>query len=141
MAINPNSKIPCCVDKEGPGDGRPITLFESAAIALYFCDKHKKFQFEGNVRLRQEMMNWIMWQMAGQGPMSGNFGHFFVYAPDDKAETRNYGVARYGMEVQRLCDVLDKHLEGKEFMVNNEYVRIRVRVRAMVRTTVRAGPL
>lgn len=61
--------------------------------------------------------------MAGQGPMTGNFGHFMVYAPSDKVETRNYGVARYGMEVQRLCDVLDKHLEAKgtDYIVGNEY--------------------
>jgi GST-like protein len=56
-----------------------------------------------------------------QGPMSGQFGHFFVYAPDDKVETREYGTARYGMEVQRLCDVLDKALEGKTFLVGEEY--------------------
>ena len=67
------------------------------------------------------MMNWIFWQMASQGPMTGNFGHFFVYAPDEKKETRDYGTARYGMEVMRICDVLDKHLEGKEYIVNNEY--------------------
>ena len=59
--------------------------------------------------------------MGGQGPMTGNFGHFFVYAPSDKVETRDYGVTRYGMEVQRLLDVLDKHLENKTYMVNEEY--------------------
>ena len=53
--------------------------------------------------------------------MTGNFGHFFVYAPEDKCETRDYGTARYGMEVQRLCDVLDKHLAGKTYVVNEEY--------------------
>ena len=66
--------------------------------------------------------------MAGQGncnlkigPMNGNFGHFFVYAPDEQVEARDYGVSRYGMETQRLCDVLDKHLEGREWMVGSEY--------------------
>jgi GST-like protein len=54
--------------------------------------------------------------------MCGNFGHFFVYAPKDKVETRDYGVARYGMEVQRLCDVLERHLkEGRTYMVGEEY--------------------
>eukprot|EP00755_Sulcionema_specki_P027137 Sspe_Gene.1747::Locus_581_Transcript_2_3_Confidence_0.400_Length_943::g.1747::m.1747/K11209/yghU, yfcG; GSH-dependent disulfide-bond oxidoreductase len=53
--------------------------------------------------------------------MTGNFGHFFVYAPEDKCEARNYGVSRYGMEVQRLCDVLDKHLEGREYILGDEY--------------------
>jgi GSH-dependent disulfide-bond oxidoreductase len=59
--------------------------------------------------------------MGGQGPMTGNFGHFFVYAPAGKIETRDYGVARYGMEVMRLSDVLDKHLEGKTYLVGEEY--------------------
>jgi hypothetical protein len=54
------------------------------------------------------VLNWVFWQMANQGPMTGNFGHFFVYAPADKGEARDYGAARYGMETQRLCDVLDK---------------------------------
>eukprot|EP01052_Picozoa_sp_SAG31_P005968 SAG31_NODE_271_length_18717_cov_8.685949_3_plen_133_part_00 len=53
--------------------------------------------------------------------MTGNFGHFMVYAPEDQVEARNYGVARYGMEVQRLCSVLDGHLEGKSYLVNEEY--------------------
>ncbi len=53
--------------------------------------------------------------------MTGNFGHFMVYAPADKVETRDYGVARYGMEVQRLCSVLDRHLEGRTYMVGEEY--------------------
>jgi GST-like protein len=68
-----------------------------------------------------EMMNWIFWQMSAQGPTFGNFGHFYHYAPSDKIEARDYGCVRYGMEVQRLCDVLEKHLIGKSFMINNEY--------------------
>ena len=66
-------------------------------------------------------MNWIFWQMGGQGPFTGQFGHFFVYAPSDKFETRDYGTARYGMEVQRLCSVLDQHLSGKTYLVGEEY--------------------
>jgi len=66
-------------------------------------------------------MNWLFWQMAGQGPMTGNFGHFMVYAPDSEVATRNYGVSRYGMEVMRLADVLDKHLEGTTSMVGEQY--------------------
>jgi GST-like protein len=64
----------------------------------------------------------ILFRVGGLGPMCGNFGHFFVYAPKDKVETRDYGVARYGMEVQRLCDVLERHLkEGRTYMVGEEY--------------------
>lgn len=59
--------------------------------------------------------------MGGQGPMTGNFGHFFVYAPADKVDARDYGVARYGMEVMRLNDVLDKHLATRTYLVGEEY--------------------
>jgi len=117
--VNPNSKIPCAVDKEGPNN-EPVFLFESASIMLYLAEKYQQF-FPSDPRLKVEVMNWIFWQMAGQGPMTGNFGHFFVYAPGDKHEARNYGVSRYGMEVQRLCSVLDRHLEGKTYMVGEMY--------------------
>lgn len=121
VGVNPNSKIPAAVDFDGP-DGKEINIFESANIVLYLAEKYKRFIPE-NPRLRVEMMNWIFWQMAGQGPMTGNFGHFFAYAPSDKIEARNYGVSRYGMEVQRLCDVLEHHLSeppGREYIIGNE---------------------
>lgn len=115
---NPNSKIPMCIDYGA--EGGPIRLFESASIILYFAEKYNKFWFQDS-RLKAEGLNWIFWQMAGQGPMTGNFGHFYVYAPQDQVEARDYGVKRYGMEAMRLADVLDKHLEGKSYMVNEEY--------------------
>ena len=118
--VNPNSKIPAAIDMDGP-DGKPMHLFESAAIMTYFADKHDRYNFSSNARARQEMMQWIYFQMANQGPVTGNFGHFFVYAPEDKCETREYGTARYGMEVQRICDVMDKHMEGRSYFVNEEY--------------------
>ncbi len=119
VGVNPNSKIPALLDKEGP-DGKPINLFESASIALYLAEKYNRF-IPSDARLRAELFNWVFWQMGGQGPFTGQFGHFFVYAPADKAETRDYGTARYGMEVQRLCDVLDKHLAGRNYLVGDEY--------------------
>ncbi|GAX80767.1 hypothetical protein CEUSTIGMA_g8202.t1 [Chlamydomonas eustigma] len=119
VAVNPNSKIPALLDKEGP-DGKPINLFESGSIVLYLAEKYKRFM-PTDPRLRVECLNWVFWQMAGQGPMTGNFGHFMVYAPADKIEARDYGVARFGMEVQRLCSVLDQHLAGRQYMVGEEY--------------------
>jgi len=119
VGINPNSKIPALVDKDGPG-GKPITIFESAAIMLYLAEKYKKF-FPTDPRLKTEAMTWLFWQMSGLGPITGNFGHFFAYAPDDKAEARDYGVARFGMETQRLLSVLDTHLKDKAFMIGEEY--------------------
>lgn len=119
VSVTPNSKIPAAVDYDGPG-GQTVRLTESASIVLYLAKKHGRF-FPADPLLQVEVMNWVFWQMAGQGPMSGNFGHFMVYAPADKKETRDYGIARYGMEVQRLCSVLDKHLKGREYMVGDEY--------------------
>jgi len=117
--VNPNSKIPAAVDRDGP-DGKPINLFESASIVLYLAEKYHRF-IPTDPRLKAEVFNWVFWQMGGQGPNTGAFGHFMVYAPADKVETRNYGVARYGMEVQRLCDVLDRHLAGRTYIVGEEY--------------------
>jgi GST-like protein len=120
VGVNPNSKIPAAMDHAPVDGGPPLRLFESGAIMLYLAEKYKKF-IPQNPRQRAECMSWVMWQMAGQGPMTGNFGHFMVYAPGDKGQAREYGVARYGMEVQRLCDTLDKHLEGKEYICGEEY--------------------
>jgi GST-like protein len=119
VAVNPNSKIPSAVDKQGP-DGKPFNLFESCSIMLYLAEKHNKF-LPVDKRLRSEVITWLFWQAAGQGPMTGQFGHFMVYAPPDKKEARDYGVARYGMEVQRLCSVLENHLATRKYMVGEEY--------------------
>jgi len=119
VGVNPNSKIPALLDKHGP-DGKPINVFESAAILLYLGEKFNKF-LPATPRGKVDLYSWLFWQMAGQGPMSGNFGHFMVYAPDTKSETRDYGVARYGMEAQRLCSVLDIHLTGRKYILGDEY--------------------
>jgi len=119
VAVNPNSKIPAAVDLEGP-DGKPLHLFESASIMLYLAEKYNKF-IPTDKRLRQEVINWLFWQMGGQGPMTGQFVHFFLYAPGNKKETREYGAARYGMETQRLCSVLENHLVTRKYMVGEEY--------------------
>lgn len=121
--VNPNSKIPAAVDMNGPG-GEPMHLFETGSIMMYFADKQPNAFMPTDPRLRQEVMNWMFWQQGGLGPMCGNFGHFFVYAPDDKDETRSYGTARYGMEVQRLLSVLERHLAsngGRTYLVGEQY--------------------
>ena len=95
VRANPNSKIPALVDRDGP-DGEEITVFESASILLYLGEKFGRF-VPTDPREKQEMYNWLFWQMAGQGPMTGNFGHFMVYAPEDQVGARDYGVMRYGV--------------------------------------------
>merc|ERR1712050_420794 len=83
------------------------------AILLYLAEKYPERGFlPSDPRLRSECLQWLFWQVGGQGPMTGNFGHFMVYAPPNAIGARDYGVARYGMEVQRLADVLERHLAG-----------------------------
>lgn len=117
VAINPNSKIPAIVDPAGPG-GQPMSVFESGAILIYLAEKSKMF-LPTDPRLKSETLQWLFFQMAGVGPMFGQFGHFFKYAAD-KCD-HPYPLERYAMETKRLLGVLDKHLQGKTFLVDEQY--------------------
>lgn len=119
VQINPNSKIPAVVDKNGPGN-EPIAIFESASILVYLADKYQMF-IPLNIRQRTECMSWLFWQMSGWGPTCGNFGHYFSHCPGRLAAARDYGVLRYGKEMQRLCSVLEEHLAHRVYMVSHEY--------------------
>lgn len=113
--INPNSKIPAIVDPDGP-NGQSITVFESGAILLYLAEKTGKLIPKDPAK-RIETIQWLFWQMAGLGPMFGQFGHFYKYAK----EKIPYAIDRYANEARRLLGVLDKQLEGKEFVIGDEY--------------------
>jgi len=100
--INPNGKIPALVDVSGGAGGSPLHLFESGSICTYLAERYggSKLLLAHDPALKAQVMNWVFWSVGGQGPITGAcFGHFFVYAPADKIETRNYGIHRYGMEV------------------------------------------
>jgi len=112
--VNPNSKIPAIVDKKGP-NGKPFALFESGAILLYLARKYDKFLPKDKAK-EWEATQWLFWQMAGFGPMLGQMGHFFKYAPEDVP----YAKKRYETEAKRLCGVLNKQLEGKKYVVGDE---------------------
>lgn len=120
VEVNPNSKIPCMMDHEPAFGGKPIRVFETGSILMYLAEKTGKFMPK-DPRARVETMNWLMWQMGGQGPLFGQFGHYYRYAPRTQAEAIEYGVARYGMEVQRMYDVLDQHLAENAFVAGDEY--------------------
>ncbi|MEL6278574.1 MAG: glutathione S-transferase N-terminal domain-containing protein [Pseudomonadota bacterium] len=105
LKISPNNRIPAIVDRD-----TGTHLMESGAIMLYLAEKHGKFLGEGEQRLRA--IEWLMWQMGGWGPMLGQAHHFLQFNPG-KAP---YAEERYGKEAQRLYGVLDKQLEGKEFV-------------------------
>ncbi|EHL97186.1 glutathione S-transferase protein [Acetobacteraceae bacterium AT-5844] len=111
LAIAPNNKIPAIVDSDGP-DGKPVSVFESGAILLYLAEKTGKF-LPSDVRGRTAVYEWLMWQMAGFGPMPGQV-HFFLGQPEGPA--RDFGLERYGKETRRLYGVLDRQLNGRDFV-------------------------
>jgi len=113
LAIAPNNRIPAIVDHDGPG-GRPYPLFESGAILLYLGEKAGRL-IGTTPRGRYEVLVWLMWQMGGVGPMFGQFNHFAVYAP----EKVPYAIERYTKEAQRLMGVLDKRLQGRDFVAGD----------------------
>ena len=116
LAISPNNKMPAIVDHE-PADGRgPQSVFESGAILLYLAEKTGRF-LPADAPGRIEALEWLFWQMAGLGPMSGQYGHFNVYAP----EKISYAIERYTKEVQRLLGVLDGRLAGRAFVTGDDY--------------------
>jgi GST-like protein len=111
LKIAPNNKIPAIVDSEGP-DGQPISVFESGAILIYLAEKTGKF-LPADPRGRVAVMEWLMWQMAGFGPMPGQV-HFFLGQPEGPA--RDFGLERYSKETRRLYGVLDKQLASQDFV-------------------------
>lgn len=113
LKIAPNNRMPAIIDPEGPG-GEPISVFESGAILQYLGRKFGKF-YPSNERERVAVDEWLMWQMGGLGPMSGQAGHFRNYAP----EKVQYGIDRYTNEVNRLYGVLDRQLEGHDFIAGS----------------------
>src|SRR6201996_9343121 len=111
LRISPNNRIPAIVDPNGP-DGQPIGIFESGAILLYLGEKTGQF-LPTNLRERVPVLEWLMWQMGGFGPMPGQVHHFLqVKDPADQ----KYGLARYDAETRRLYGVLDRRLAKVEFV-------------------------
>jgi GSH-dependent disulfide-bond oxidoreductase len=116
LAISPNNRMPAIVDPEGPG-GKSISVFESGAILQYLGRKSGQF-YPNDERARAAVDEWLFWQMGGVGPMFGQASHFRNYAPkliDDPSKIE-YSVNRYNNEVNRLIGVLDRRLEGRDFV-------------------------
>lgn len=110
LKISPNNRMPAIIDPDGPG-GAPISVFESGAILQYLGRKTGKF-YPSDERLRVKVEEWLFWQMGGLGPMAGQAHHFRQYAP----EKIEYGIQRYTNEVNRLYGVLNKALEGQDYI-------------------------
>lgn len=124
LKVSPNNKMPAIVDANPADGGAPISVFESGAILRYLSDKTGRFtgvdeDADARTELRQaiETDEWLFWQMAGLGPMTGQYGHFHVYAP----EVIPYARERYRNETLRLLGVLDRRLEGREFITGKNY--------------------
>ena len=115
LRISPNNKVPALVDSDGP-DGKPIALFESGAILIYLAEKYNRF-VPADPRERYEMLQWLMFQMPGIGPMLGQAHHFRIYAP----EPVPYAIDRYTKEAKRLYGVLDRRLAEHQWVGCNEY--------------------
>ncbi len=115
LKISPNNKIPALVDSDGP-DGKPIALFESGAILLYLAGKTGRFLPQSD-RAKYDVLQWLMFQMGGVGPMLGQAHHFRIYAP----EKIEYGINRYTNEAKRLYGVMDKQLQSHAWIAGDEY--------------------
>lgn len=115
LAISPNNKIPAIVDPDGP-DGEPMSMFESGAILLYLAGKTGRF-LPASTRARYEVLQWLMFQMGGVGPMLGQAHHFRIYAP----QKIDYAVQRYTREANRLYGVMDQRLVQAPYLGGEEY--------------------
>jgi GST-like protein len=118
LKIAPNNRMPAIVDPDGPG-GAPVSIFESAAILMYLGRKTGRF-YGTEERSRIAVEEWLMWQMGGVGPMAGQAHHFLKYAPGlDPPQVLPYAQDRYRREVDRLYSVLDKRLDGRDFVAGD----------------------
>ena len=115
LSISPNNKVPAIVDPNGP-DGAPISLFESGACLLYLAGKTGKF-LPTSTRAKYEVMEWLMFQVGGVGPMLGQAHHFRIYAP----EKIDYAVQRYTNEAKRLYGVMNRKLAKSKYIAGAEY--------------------
>jgi len=114
LKISPNNRIPAIIDPEGP-DGRPISVFESGAILIYLAEKTGSDLYPADRRRRVAVLEWLMWQMGGVGPMIGQ-AHHFVRAAKEKNQ---YGIDRYVGEANRLYGVLDRRLADRDWLADD----------------------
>lgn len=111
LKISPNNRMPALVDHQPEFGDEPVAIFESGAILIYLAEKHGKYLAKDGSE-RYQVLQWLMWQMGGLGPMLGQNHHFNRYAP----EPIPYAQERYNKETRRLYKVLDKQLEGRDFI-------------------------
>ena len=112
LAISPNNRMPAIVDHEV--EGEPVSVFESGAIMYYLGEKHGRF-LPADPKGRKEALEWLFWQTGNQGPMAGQLSHFVNYGP----EGEDYARTRYANEYDRCLGVLERRLEGRDFILGD----------------------
>ena len=117
LSLNPNNKIPAIIDPNGP-KGEPLALFESGAILFYLAEKTGRL-LPADPAARYETLQWVMFQMGGIGPMFGQLGFFHKFAGKDYEDKRPRD--RYVAESKRLLSVLDRRLDGREWIMGSDY--------------------
>jgi GST-like protein len=132
LALNPNGKIPAIIDPDGPG-GQPFGLFESGAILLYLAEKTGKL-LPADPALRYETIQWVFFQMAAVGPMFGQVGFFHKFAGRDYDDKRPRD--RYAAESKRLLGVLEGRLDGRTWMMGDDYTIADIALLGWVRNLV-----
>jgi GST-like protein len=118
LKIGPNNRMPAIVDHAPKGGGAPIGIFESGAIMLYLAEKAGKF-WPHDVRAKYEVVQWVMWQMANQGPKFGEAGHFRRLG--DSQGDQTYAVRRFTDETNRLYGVMNNRLYDRRYLAGDEY--------------------
>ena len=132
LSLNPNNKIPAIIDPNGP-DGKPIELFESGAILIYLADKTGQL-VPASATERYETIQWLMWQMGGIGPMFGQLGFFNKFGGKDYEDKRPRD--RYVAESKRLLGVLNQRLEGRAWIMGDNYTIADIAVFPWVRNLI-----
>ena len=118
LGVSPNNRMPAMVDHEPADGGAPIAIFESGAIMMYIAEKTGRF-FPQDTRTKAEVTQWVIWQMANQGPKSGECGHFRRLG--DTQGDQSYAVRRFTDEVNRLYGVLNNRLYDRPYLAGDEY--------------------
>jgi GST-like protein len=132
LSLNPNNKIPAIIDPLGP-DGKPLPLFESGAILLYLAEKTGRL-LPRDAAGRYETIQWLMFQMAGVGPMFGQLGFFNKFAGREYEDKRPRD--RYAAEARRLLQVLDRRLDGRAWVMGEEYTIADIAILPWVRNLI-----
>ena len=131
LSLNPNGKIPAIIDPDGPG-GKPMGLAESGAILVYLADKTGKLLPDG--ARRYETLQWVMWQMGHVGPMFGQVGFFHKFAGREWEDKRP--LQRYADESKRLLEMLDQRLDGRDWVMGDDYTIADIALLGWVRNLV-----